>query len=105
MARKGKKKSQWAGQLPWARGAPRMTARIRVLVDSVMEKLSLGRGRLGTAGWPSRGSGQRTLTCQMKANFGWDSSWVLGGIRSLVQSVLTEHEHVRGPVLCTGARW
>lgn len=45
---KEKKKSQWAGQLLWALwGAPRMTGGVKVLVDSVLEKLSLGRGRWG----------------------------------------------------------
>lgn len=45
--RKRKKKSQWAGQLLWALWGTRMTAGVRVLVDSVEEKLSLGRGKLG----------------------------------------------------------
>lgn len=89
IGRKGKRKSQWADQLLWARGAPRMTAGIRVLVDSVLE--NLGEGEVGTAGWTSRGSGQGTLTHQRKANFGWDPSRVLGGICSLIESVLTEH--------------
>lgn len=47
---KEKKKSHWAGQLLWTLWAPRITAGVRVLVDSVLEKLSLGRGRWGQLG-------------------------------------------------------
>lgn len=97
IGRKRRKKSSGQVSCSGLRGGrgwgTRVAAGTGVLAVSVMEKLSLDRGMLGTARWGT----QRTLTCQVKANTGWDSSWVFGGMHFFIQQIFTEH------LLCSGS--
>lgn len=61
-------------------GALRMTAGIRVLAECAMEKLSVGRRTLGTAGWGDLGALARELS---------SSRWVVGTLGRYVGTCIS----------------